>query len=49
MLKVTIPNKNDVDNLVENLIIYPQLFFLNVNNWDIHSLLTHYSHMGVDI
>ena len=42
MLKVSIPNKIDVDNIVENFKNNPQLFFSFVNNWDIHTLLTGY-------
>lgn len=48
MLKVRIPSKNDVYNLVDNFQNNPQVKIENVEKWDIHSLYTGYKHPHVD-
>lgn len=44
MLKVRIPSKNDVYNLVDNFQNNPQFKIANVEKRDIHSLYTGYKH-----
>ena len=48
MLKVRIPSKNDVYNLVDNFQNNPQFKIANVEKWDIHSLSTGFPQLGVD-
>ena len=49
MWKPYLPKALDVNNFVENYKNYLQKIFPFVYNLVIHSLLTHYSHMYVDI
>ena len=49
MWKVTIPRKIDVDNSVDNFGNNPHFPQGYVENRDIHTLSTRYSHLAVDI
>ena len=49
MWKPYVPIVFDVNNFVENSKTYLQKNFSYVENWDINSLLTYFSHLYVDI